>query len=41
LLTAEGWVSYEGTGISKKDLRQVQDHPPQRRGARDLRELET
>ncbi len=33
--------SYEGTSISKEDLRQMQDHPPQRRGARDLRQHET
>jgi hypothetical protein len=32
---------HEGSGISKKDLRQVQDRAPQGRGARDLRELET
>jgi hypothetical protein len=32
---------YEGKSISKEDLRQVQDHSPQRRGAGDLRELET
>jgi hypothetical protein len=35
------WKSYEGTGIGKENLRQVQDHPPQRRGARDLRQHET
>jgi len=32
---------YEGKSISEEDLRQVQDHPPQGCGARDLRELET
>jgi hypothetical protein len=32
---------HEGSGISKKDLRQVQDRAPQGRGACDLRELET
>jgi hypothetical protein len=31
---------YEGSGISKEDLRQVQDRAPQGCGARDLRELE-
>jgi hypothetical protein len=31
----------EGSGISKKDLRQVQDRAPQGRGACDLRKLET
>jgi hypothetical protein len=33
--------SYESTGIGKKDLRQVQGHPPQGCGAGDLRQLET
>jgi hypothetical protein len=32
---------HEGQGISKKDLRQVQDRAPQGRGAGDLRKLET
>jgi hypothetical protein len=32
---------HEGSGISKKDLRQMQDRAPQGRGARDLRKLET
>jgi hypothetical protein len=32
---------HEGQGVSKEDLRQVQDRAPQGRGARDLRELET
>jgi hypothetical protein len=32
---------HEGQGISKKDLRQVQDRSPQGRGARDLREFKT
>jgi hypothetical protein len=32
---------YEGTSVGKEDLRQVQGHPPQRRGAGDLRKLET
>jgi len=32
---------YEGKSIGKKDLRQVQDRPPQRRGAGDLRKRET
>jgi hypothetical protein len=31
----------EGQGISKEDLRQVQDRAPQGRGAGDLRKLET
>jgi len=30
----------EGSGISKKDLRQVQGRAPQGRGACDLREFE-
>jgi len=30
---------HEGSGISKENLRQVQDRAPQGRGARDLREL--
>jgi hypothetical protein len=30
----------EGSGISEEDLRQMQDRAPQRRRARDLRELE-
>jgi hypothetical protein len=32
---------HEGSGIGKKDLRQVQDRAPQGRSARDLRKLET
>jgi hypothetical protein len=32
---------HEGSGVSKEDLRQVQDRAPQGRGARDLRKLET
>jgi len=43
LLAAEGRqlkAGYESTGIGKENLWQVQDHPPQRRGAGDLRELE-
>jgi hypothetical protein len=32
---------YESTGIGKKDLRQVQGHPPQGSSAGDLRQLET
>ena len=32
---------HEGSGVSKEDLRQVQDRAPQGRGACDLRELET
>jgi hypothetical protein len=32
---------YEGTGIGKENLRQVQDHPPQGRGAGDLRQHQT
>jgi len=32
---------HEGSGVSKEDLRQVQDRTPQGRGARDLRKLET
>jgi hypothetical protein len=32
---------HEGSGISKEDLRQVQDRAPQGSGARDLHELET
>jgi hypothetical protein len=31
---------YEGTSIGQTDLRQVQDHPPRRRRARDLPESE-
>jgi hypothetical protein len=31
---------YEGTSIGQSDLRQVQDHPPRRRRARDLPESE-
>jgi hypothetical protein len=31
---------HEGSGISKKDLRQMQDRAPQGRGAGDLRKLE-
>jgi hypothetical protein len=31
-------VNDEGTGFSQEDVRQLQDHPPQRRGARDLHE---
>jgi hypothetical protein len=33
--------NYEGTSIGKENLRQVQDHPPQRRGASDLRKHKT
>jgi hypothetical protein len=35
-LTANKGVCNESTGVSKKGLPQLQDHPPQRRGARDL-----
>jgi len=34
-------VGNEGSRISKEDLRQVQGHPSPRRGAGDLRKLET
>jgi hypothetical protein len=33
--------NHEGSGISKKDLRQMQDRAPQGCGACDLRKLET
>jgi hypothetical protein len=39
-LTTDNWQLrvYEGTGIGKKDLRQMQGNSPARRGPRDLRE---
>jgi hypothetical protein len=43
LRVAACWLkagSYEGSGIGKKDLRQMQDHPSQGCGAGDLREFE-
>jgi len=34
-------TEHESKSIGKKDLWQVQGHPPQRRSAGDLRQLET
>jgi hypothetical protein len=38
IATSRGWKDYEGKTVGKKDLRQVQDHSQERRGARDLRQ---